>query len=129
MGKTKLNNHKTIIKRWFNKGLTSKEIAKKLKQNYNIGVHSTTVDDFISNEVNLKSSPKKSGTRKKSINTQKAEKKLSKFEIKSVVKELKFQAVNHLNKKELPAKDLNELTKAILNIMEIQSYYPDVFKD
>lgn len=97
-----------------------------MKQNYNVGVRSTTVENFISNELN---NTAKTAKKKKTTTKTSTEKKLTKFEIKAVVKELKQQALNNLNKKELAPKDLNELSRAILNIMEIQSYYPDKFKD
>ncbi len=129
MTKSKLDPHKSIIKRWVNKGMSDKDIIKKLKENYNLSVRTNTVKNFRIKEIGQTntSSPKLSATttnKKKPV-----EKRLKSFEIRKVIKELKQRVINHLNRTDITAKELNDISESILHIMEIESYFPNKFKD
>ncbi len=138
----KLEPHKTIINRWIRKGISDFDIAKKLRDNYGVGVKSTTIKTYrlnmekqrLEKEINQVKSHKESANtnKKESVHVSNAtakRKKISAFEIKKVVKELKNKTLYHLNKDNLSAGELNELSQAVLHIMEIESYFPEKFKD
>jgi methyl-accepting chemotaxis protein len=129
MAKSKLEPHKSIIKRWINKGMSDKDITKKLKENYNLTVRTNTVKNFRLKEIDhSKTTPVKSSAT--SVNKKKpVEKRLKSFEIRKVIKELKERVINHLNRKDITAEELNEISESILHIMEIESYFPKKFKD
>jgi hypothetical protein len=130
MAKSKLEPHKSIIKRWVNKGMLDKEIASKLKDKYGLTVRPSTVKTFRLNHIRQDSKEQSSKLAKNQTNAKKpVDKRLKRFEIKKVVKELKDRVVDHLNRKEVSTEELNDISESILHIMEIESYFPDKFKD
>jgi hypothetical protein len=130
MAKSKLEPHKSIIKRWVNKGMLDKEIAGRLKDKYGLTVRPSTVKTFRLNHIQQDSKEQPSKPTKSPTNAKKpVDKRLKSFEIKKVVKELKYRVVDHLNRKEVSTEELNDISESILHIMEIESYFPDKFKD